>query len=80
LHWLIDFEGSIQTVTLERMLLDARSRVANAHDLQHGDDEEPSAGDTAAVPPTQRVFSEAMMKNQMSVTRRWLSSLPMADR
>jgi hypothetical protein len=62
LHWLVDFEGSIQTVTLERMLLDARSRVANAHDLQHGDDEEPSAGDTAAVPPTQRVFSEAMMK------------------
>jgi len=39
------------------MLLDARSRVANAHNLQQGDDEEPGAGDTAAVPPTQRVFN-----------------------
>jgi hypothetical protein len=28
------------------MLLDARSRVADAHNLQQGDDEEPSAGDT----------------------------------
>jgi hypothetical protein len=80
LHWRLDFEGSIRIVTSERVLLDARCRVTNAWNLQQGDDEEPSAGDTAGVPVTQRVFSEAMMKNQMSVTRRRLSSLPMADR
>jgi hypothetical protein len=57
LHWRLNFEGSIRTVTSERMLLDARCRVINAKNLHQGD-EKPSTGDTAAVPPTQRVFSD----------------------
>jgi hypothetical protein len=54
LHWRLNFEGSIRTVTSERVLLDARCRVTNAWNLQQGDDEEPSAGDTAGVPVTQK--------------------------
>jgi len=79
LHWRLNFEGSIRTITSERVLLDARCRVTEAQNLQQGDDEEPSAGDTAAVPLTQRVFSEEMMKNQNvgehdvgSARRQWL--------
>jgi hypothetical protein len=41
---------------LERVLFDARCRVTNVQNLQQRDDEEPSAGDTAAAPLTQRVF------------------------
>jgi hypothetical protein len=73
-------KGPIRTVPSERVLLDAPCRVTNARNLQQGDDEEPSAGDTAAVPLTERVFSEDMMKIQMSVTRRRFSSPPVADR
>jgi hypothetical protein len=81
LHWRLNFEGSIRASLPEHVLLDARCRVTNAQNLQQGDDEEPSAGGTAAVALTQRIFSKAMMKNQMPVTRRrFLSSLPMADR
>jgi hypothetical protein len=76
----LNFEDSFRIVTSERVFLDARCRVTKTRNLQQGDDEEPSAGDTAAVPLTQRVFSREMMKNQMSVTRRRLSPPPMADR
>jgi hypothetical protein len=56
LHWRLNFEGSTRTVTSERVLFDAWCRVTNAQNLQQRDDEEPSAGDTAAAPLTQKVF------------------------
>jgi hypothetical protein len=63
LHWHLNFEGSIRTVTSGRVLLDARCRVTNARNLHQGD-EGPSTGDTAGVPLTQRGVGEAMMKNK----------------
>jgi hypothetical protein len=56
LHWRLNFEGSTRTVTSERVPVDARCRVTNAQNPQQRDDEEPSVGDTAAAPQTQRVF------------------------
>jgi hypothetical protein len=63
LHWVLKFESSIRTVTAERVLLGARCRVINARNLQLGSHEGPRAGDTAAVPLTQRDFIRNL-KNQ----------------
>src|SRR5579871_2674492 len=57
------FENSIRTVAAERVLLGGRCRVINAPNPQLGSHEGPSKGDTAAVPPTQGVFSRNL-KNQ----------------
>jgi len=46
------------------VLSDAQYRVTKARNLLQGDDEEPSAGDTAAVPLRKRFFPKEMMKNQ----------------
>ena len=54
----LNLEGSIRTVTSERVLRDARCRVTKAQNLQQGDDEGQSAGDTAAVALTKKSLQQ----------------------